>query len=38
VELGNRQRSIEILTDFLKTGIRNSYITDLLDSLKGNGG
>jgi hypothetical protein len=34
LNLGDRHRAVQILTDFLKTGIRNSYITDFLDSLK----
>ena len=34
IHLGNKERAKEILADFLKTGIRNSYITDLMNSLK----
>ena len=34
VELGEKEKAIDVLADFLKTGQRNSYISNFLDTLK----
>ena len=34
VSLGQKSRAIQVLTDFLKTGIRNTYVLEFLDSLR----
>jgi tetratricopeptide (TPR) repeat protein len=34
IKKGDRNRAIEVLGDFLKTGIRNSHVTEFLDKLR----
>jgi tetratricopeptide (TPR) repeat protein len=35
LRLGRRDRAVEILSDFLKQGMRNSYVTDMLGKIRG---